>query len=185
MDLFMFSQVAEITRCLYLSSAAAVRGERIRTLGITHVINVTQEIPNLQMPNLESLQIHIEDTPSARLGLYFDRCADKIDQVETRGGKTLVHCVAGVSRSASICIAYLMKYKRMPLDQAYKHVKKCRSVIQPNVGFWKQLIEFERRLFGRTTVKMVQSSGGLVPDVYFQEAKSTVWLPSSSSRYGY
>lgn len=106
-------------------------------------------------------------------------------QVETRGGKTLVHCVAGVSRSASICIAYLMKYKRMPLDQAYKHVKKCRSVIQPNVGFWKQLIEFERRLFGRTTVKMVQSSGGFVPDIYFQEAKSTFWHPSSSSRYGY
>ncbi|CAG5124982.1 unnamed protein product, partial [Candidula unifasciata] len=173
MDLFMFSQVAEITRCLYLSSAAAVRGEKIRTLGITH------------MPNLESLQIHIDDTPTARLGVYFDRCADKIDQVEARGGKTLVHCVAGISRSASICIAYLMKYKRMPLDQAYRHVKKCRSVIQPNVGFWKQLIEFERRLFGRTTVKMVQSSGGLVPDVYYQEVKTTYWHPSSSSRYGY
>ncbi|XP_059144103.1 dual specificity protein phosphatase 14-like isoform X2 [Physella acuta] len=185
MDLAMFSQVAEVTSSLYLSSAAAVRGEKIRSLGITHIINVTLEIPNLQLPNLESIQIHIEDTPTARLGLYFDRCADKIHQVEKKGGKTLVHCVAGVSRSASLCIAYLMKYHSMSLEQAYRHVKRRRSVIHPNVGFWRQLIDFERRLFGRTSVKMVQSSIGWVPDVYCQEPKSLSWMPSTTSRYGY
>ncbi|CAL1538516.1 unnamed protein product [Lymnaea stagnalis] len=185
MDLAMFSQVAEITNSLYLSSAAAVRGEKIRSLGITHVINITLEIPNLQMPNLECMQIHIDDAPNARLGLYFDRCADKIHMVDRKGGKTLVHCVAGVSRSASICIAYLMKYQRMTLEQAYRHVKRRRSVIHPNVGFWRQLIDFERRLFGRNTVKMVESSIGWIPDVYLQETKSFMWMPTTSSRFGY
>ncbi|RUS90772.1 hypothetical protein EGW08_001483 [Elysia chlorotica] len=186
MDLVMFTQVAEITSCLYLSSAAAVRGEKVRSLGITSIINITLEIPNLQLPNLESVQIQVDDSPTARLGLYFDRCADKIHEVDRRGGRTLVHCVAGVSRSASICLAYLMKYHRMPLAQAYRHVKRRRPVIQPNIGFWRQLIEFERRVLGRTSVKMVQSSIGWVPDVYYQDVKpASSWYTSSSSRYGY
>uniref|UniRef100_A0A0B6ZB53 protein-serine/threonine phosphatase n=1 Tax=Arion vulgaris TaxID=1028688 RepID=A0A0B6ZB53_9EUPU len=166
MDKAMLSQIAEITNCLYLSSATAVRGEKIRTLGITLIINVTSEIPNLHMSNLECIQIHVEDTPSARLGLYFDRCADKIHNVGRKGGKTLVHCVAGISRSASICLAYLMKYQRMTLEQAYRHVKKCRPVIHPNIGFWKQLIDYENRIFGHNTVKMVSSPIGWVPDIY-------------------
>ena len=120
----------------------------------------------------------------ARLGVYFDRCADKIHQVHKSGGKTLVHCVAGVSRSASLCMAYLMKYQRMTLDQAYYHTKKRRPVIHPNQGFWKQLIEYERRLFGRNTVKMIPSGIGPIPDVYKKETENMVWLqPRSSSNY--
>ena len=83
MDLAMFSQIAEITDSLFLSSAAAVKGEKIRSLGITHIINVTMDIPNLKMHNVESIQIHVDDIPSAHLGIYFDRCADKINQVKT------------------------------------------------------------------------------------------------------
>lgn len=69
------------------------------------------------------MKINIEDSPFANLGQYFDRAADKIEEVRRYGGNVLVHCVAGVSRSASLCIAYLMKYKRMSLRKAYQHVK--------------------------------------------------------------
>lgn len=109
-------------------------------------------------------------------------------QVARQRGRTLVHCVAGVSRSSSICIAYLMKYQNMPLDQAYRHCKRCRSVVHPNIGFFKQLVDYERRLFGRNTVRMVQSNIGLVPEVYIKETEHMVWLPSSRpgrSHYGY
>lgn len=181
MDLAMFNQIARVTENLYLSSAAAIKSDRVRSLGITNIINCTLEIPNLNLPSLECIQIHVEDTPSARLGIYFDRCADKIHQVQSRGGRTLVHCVAGISRSASLCIAYLMKYQKMTLDQAYYHVKKRRPVIRPNVGFWRQLIEFERRLFGKNTVKMIPSGIGPIPDIYKEETRNMVWFPSSSS----
>lgn len=175
----MFSQIAPITDHLFLSSAAAVKSDRIRSFGITHVINLTLEIPNLNLPNLECIQIHIEDAPHARLSAYFDRCADKINHVHMRGGRTLVHCVAGVSRSATICMAYLMKYQRMPLDQAYYHCKKRRPVVHPNVGFWRQLIEYERRILGRNSVKMVSSSMGMIPEVYQEEFRNMVYVPSS------
>lgn len=179
----MFTQIAHITDHLFLSSAAAVKPDRIRSLGITHIINVTLEMPNLNLPNLECIQIHVDDTPSARLSLYFDRCSDKIHQVHLRGGRTLVHCVAGVSRSASLCMAYLMKYHRMNLEQAYHHVKKRRPVIRPNGGFWRQLIEYEKRIFGRNTVKMVHSGTyGYIPDLYKEESRNMVYLPTSSYR---
>ena len=183
MDLAMFNQIARVTENLYLSSAAAIKTDRVRSLGITNIINCTLEIPNLNIPSLECIQIHVEDTPSARLGIYFDRCADKIHQVSSRGGRTLVHCVAGISRSASLCIAYLMKYQKMKLDEAYHHVKKRRPVIRPNVGFWRQLIEFERRLYGKNTVKMIPSGIGPIPDIYKEETRNMVWLPSRSQSY--
>lgn len=185
MNLNMFNQIAQISDHLYLSSAAAVKSDRIRSLGITNVINCTMEIPNIRLPDIECVQIHVEDTPSARLAVYFDRCSDKIHQVHRGGGKTLVHCVAGVSRSATLCMAYLMKYQSMTLDQAYSHCKKRRPVVHPNVGFWKQLIEYERRLFGRNTVKMIPSGIGPIPDVYKEEAKNMVWQSPSSRSPSY
>lgn len=176
----MFSQIAELTENLYLSSAAAIKKEKIRSLGITLIINVTMDIPNIKMANVETIQIHVDDLPSARINLYFDRCADKIHQVARMRGKTLVHCVAGVSRSASVCIAYLMKYQHMTLEKAYKHCKRHRPIVHPNVGFWKQLVDYERRIFGTNTVKMVHSSIGMIPDVYKKETENMVWLPGAS-----
>lgn len=53
----------------------------------------------------------------------------------------------GVSRSATVVIAYLMQHRSMSLVEAYAHVKERRPMINPNAGFWKQLdILFEQRL---------------------------------------
>ena len=87
----------------------------------------------------------------------YAQVADKIIDVVTRGGKALVHCVAGVSRSAAIVIAYLMKHKRLPLREAFTLVRARRPFIRPNVGFWRQLIDYEQRLFGSTSVRMVRT----------------------------
>ncbi|XP_067676676.1 dual specificity protein phosphatase 14-like [Haliotis asinina] len=183
MDRHMFDQIAKITDSLFLSSAAAVRGDRVVGLGITHIINCTMDVPNLNVANVECIQIHVDDTPSARLSLYFDRCSDKIDQIARRGGRALVHCVAGVSRSASLCIAYLMKHHHMSLRQAYWHVRARRSVIHPNFGFWRQLIDFERRLTGTTSVKMIHSGIGYIPDVLEEETRNMIWFGPQSTAY--
>lgn len=55
--------------------------------------------------------------------------------------------VAGVSRSAAIVIAYVMKHKKMTLVQAYQYVSKCRPCINPNIGFLKSLIQYEHYLY--------------------------------------
>jgi len=98
-------------------------------------------------------------------------------QVRSAGGKTLVHCVSGVSRSASLCLAYLMKHERMPLRRAFAHLKSRRPSVRPNTGFFTQLIEYERRVFGAATVSMVYNpaAGMLIPDVYEPEYQKMLW----------
>lgn len=59
------------------------------------------------------------------------------------GGRVLVHCQAGISRSATICLAYLIHARRVRLDEAFEFVKRRRQVISPNLAFMGQLLQFE------------------------------------------
>jgi len=52
-----------------------------------------------------------------------------------KGGGVLVHCYAGVSRSATCTIAYLMQEREMSFEDAFSFVSKQRPVIFPNMGF--------------------------------------------------
>lgn len=61
-------------------------------------------------------------------------------------GKVLVHCRAGVSRSATVCIAYLMQKQQMSLDAAFEFVVSRRPIIDPNLNFIQQLQRFEASL---------------------------------------
>ena len=68
------------------------------------------------------------------------------DDVKARGGRVLVHCHAGVSRSATVCMAYIMKTLGYNLRSAYDYVKSRRSCVSPNLHFMGQLLEFEKQL---------------------------------------
>ena len=59
---------------------------------------------------------------------------------------TLVICTAGMSRSATVCIAYLMKHWQMSYQRAFDTVRKARAYIRPNAGFVKFLKEYEKIL---------------------------------------
>ncbi|CAG0890461.1 unnamed protein product [Cyprideis torosa] len=129
----------------------------------------------------EMIKIPVSDAPSSCLSAYFDVVGDKINDVRRKGGTSLVHCIAGVSRSASLCIAYLMKHEGMSLKNAYYHVKGRRPVIRPNNGFFRQLIEYEKKLYRKTSVAMVPclAAGGLIPDVYEADYQAMIQVPSA------
>ncbi len=67
----------------------------------------------------------------------------KLIKETTQDTKILFHCYAGVSRSASLAIAYLMKTNIMTFDKAYELVKMKRNMINPNNGFMEALHKFE------------------------------------------
>ena len=69
-------------------------------------------------------------------------------------------------------VAYLMKYQNMTLKDAYEMVKEKRKYTRPNLGFWNQLLEYEKKLFGKNTVSLVETKeGALKPDIYRDEAE--------------
>ncbi|MEQ2214378.1 hypothetical protein XENOCAPTIV_004021 [Xenoophorus captivus] len=71
------------------------------------------------------------------------------------GQGVLVHCQAGVSRSATVVIAYLMKHTLMTMTDAYKYVRSRRPVVSPNLNFMGQLLEFERDLNSGVTPRIL------------------------------
>ena len=60
----------------------------------------------------------------------------------------LVHCLAGISRSVTVTVAYLMQTLHKSLDEAYDLVRAQKSNIAPNFNFMGQLLDFERQLRG-------------------------------------
>lgn len=76
-------------------------------------------------------------------------CSPQADLIETarrRGRGSVVHCVAGVSRSTTLVLAYLLKYTSLSLHQAFVHTKTVRPVVRPNVGFLQQLMDYEAKV---------------------------------------
>ncbi|KAF9962903.1 hypothetical protein BGZ70_007808 [Mortierella alpina] len=77
-----------------------------------------------------------------------------IEETRSLGGKVLVHCQLGVSRSASLVIAYVMKTRQLGLSDAYEFVKTRSGVISPNMSLMYQLAEFEKSLKDRPTAPL-------------------------------
>lgn len=67
-------------------------------------------------------------------------------------GRILVHCSAGVSRSPTIVVAYLMKHRNMSLRTALGHVVRIRPQVSPNPGFIEQLKDMEMELYKVSTL---------------------------------
>ena len=86
------------------------------------------------------------DHSSYDLSLHFQECFDYIHEHRTNRRNVLIHCVAGVSRSASIVIGYLMNKFDMDLENAYKFVRIKRTSIIPNRGFMSQLAKLDKEL---------------------------------------
>lgn len=65
------------------------------------------------------------------------------------GSKVLVHCKMGISRSASVVIAYVMKANNWNLKKALRFVKDKRQSIRPNENFLRQLEVYQGILNAR------------------------------------
>ncbi|CAI9549701.1 unnamed protein product [Staurois parvus] len=137
----------EILPFLYLGSAYhASRKDMLDTLGITALINVSANCPNHFEGHYQYKSIPVEDSHKADISSWFNEAIDFIDSVKNNGGRVFVHCQAGISRSATICLAYLMRTNRVKLDEAFEFVKQRRSIISPNFSFMGQLLQFESQV---------------------------------------
>ncbi|KAM4729029.1 dual specificity protein phosphatase 18 [Anableps anableps] len=145
--------LSQVTPTLFLSGAdAPFNAALMSQKGITLIVNATLSHAFPAYPGVECLRVPVCDLPCERLGLHFDRVAERIHG--NQAGGTLVHCAAGMSRSPALVMAYLMRFRGVTLCQAHRWVQESRPFIRLNAGFWEQLLRYERRLYGRNTVRV-------------------------------
>lgn len=98
------------------------------------------------------MAVPLRDTEEENLLDHLGPCLDFIDDGR-KEGNVLVHCYAGVSRSATIITAYLMRVEQKPLEEALESLKEVYESVCPNDGFLEQL-----KLFGEMGFKVDTSS---------------------------
>ncbi|XP_039583375.1 dual specificity protein phosphatase 13-like [Passer montanus] len=121
-------------------------------MGVTHVLNAahgtsySQGGQDFYGATIDYYGVPAHDLPSFDISQFFFSAAQFIhNALNTPGAKILVHCAVGVSRSASLVLAYLMINHHLPLVEAIKTVKEHRW-ISPNRGFLKHLRNLDVQL---------------------------------------
>lgn len=95
--------------------------------------------------NFRYMGFPLVDQPSSDISRYFYIAAKFIENGINGGGKVLVHCMVGMSRSATCVLAYLMICKKMSAAEAIRTVRMHRD-IRPNDGFIQQLADLDNEL---------------------------------------
>lgn len=135
----------------YLYLGCAKDSANLDILGkynIKYILNVTPNLPNTFENNGEFKykQIPISDHWSQNLSQFFPEAISFIEEARSNKCGVLVHCLAGISRSVTVTVAYLMQKLNLTLNDAYDFVKRKKSNISPNFNFMGQLLDFERTL---------------------------------------
>jgi len=141
------SEPSEVVPDVFLGSIGAAHNrEVLNRLNITHVLTVAGGFEPKFPSEFTYECVDVKDVPEERLCVHFDRCLKFIAKCLLDGGRVLVHCFAGKSRSATICAAYVMATEGWTLDEALKAIGDARPAAAPNHGFMTQLASFEREL---------------------------------------
>lgn len=123
--------------------------ELLAAHNIGYELNVSTSCPKPDfIPDAHFLRIPVNDSHADKLRPHFARACRFLDKVRESSGCVLVHCLAGVSRSPTVAIAYVMRHLGLSSDDAYRYVKSKRPSISPNFNFLGQLLEYERELRG-------------------------------------
>ncbi|XP_032513393.2 protein phosphatase Slingshot isoform X1 [Danaus plexippus] len=149
----------EIFDHVYLGSEwNASNLEELQRNGVRHILNVTREIDNFFPGMFDYLNIRVYDDEKTDLLKHWDNTFKYINKARNEGSKVLVHCKMGISRSASVVIAYAMKAFNWNFDKALKHVKTKRSCIKPNINFLSQLETYQGILDAMKNKEKLQRS---------------------------
>jgi protein-tyrosine phosphatase len=101
------------------------------------------------------MRIDVLDLPSQNIRKHFDQAIEFIDSALRSKGNILVHCSAGISRSPTLVLAYMMKKNHWTLEEAFDKMRKLRQIVDPNVSFIVQLKEWEKYVMSTTVTNEI------------------------------
>lgn len=134
---------------LYLSNLKKAEDvAHLIRFGITAMVSIMEDDPPASLCELiriKHLYIDALDSPSSRISDHFE-VSNHFIRKELENGNVQVHCHMGVSRSASLVIAFIMDEMGKSFQESLDFVRKRRPCILPNDGFLIQLKEYEGKL---------------------------------------
>lgn len=111
-------------------------------LGVKQILTIGKELrPHSKSTPFTMMRIDLDDHPDEKISKYFYPAHEFIEKAPT-----VVHCFAGISRSATLVLAHLMIKYKITLEEALKRVRAARGQINPNPGFIAQLKQLEKHL---------------------------------------
>ncbi|XP_032409329.1 dual specificity protein phosphatase 13-like [Xiphophorus hellerii] len=151
--------VDEVWPNLYIGNVAVAQNKnRLHKLSITHVLNAAHSKQgsigdqSFYGNTCVYFGIPAEDSDHFDLSQYFKSATDFIHKgLKSKDGNVLVHCIMGVSRSATLVLAYLMLRHRFSLRDALRQVVKKRA-IYPNRNFLTLLLKLDEELTQKRTL---------------------------------
>lgn len=150
---------------LYLGSQQdALSKDTLKDHNIQYELNITTSCPKPEfIPESHFLRIAVNDNYNENLLPYFPKAFSFLDNVRESGGCAIIHCLAGISRSATVCISYVMRHLCLSSDDAYRYVKSKRATISPNFNFLGQLLEYEKQLIRERVLSNFSEECSRVP----------------------
>jgi predicted protein tyrosine phosphatase len=154
----------EITNTIYLGGRPDGNSvEELKKAGITHVVSCLDEKERSSVDFLGQdfyhLFLGVHDGMHENIAAKFPQLFDFTESVMDRHSnlKLFAHCEVGVSRSATLVIAQIMKTEMIGFFDVFKSMKSKRSQILPNIGFASQLQQLENDLLSENRINSPSS----------------------------
>jgi len=127
--------------------------EQLAKNNITHILTIHEDPREGGVDGIKYLLFTASDNSAQEIKKFFAESIDFIHDARLNNGNVLVHCLAGISRSTTLVIAYIMTVIEMPWYEALNAVRGARRGCNPNFGFQRQLQAYEF-----TTIKSVRDN---------------------------
>lgn len=146
---FYNQKISQMQEGIFVSGDLVARNkDLLLETGITHIINCAGNVClNYHSEVFSYTTYFIKDSNNFNIECLFYPVISLIETTLESGGKVLLHCMQGVSRSVSLLISYLIYKHQKPYEEVLSSCKEIREICSPNVGFQFQLIWFYKRLF--------------------------------------
>ncbi|XP_053357984.1 dual specificity protein phosphatase 13 [Clarias gariepinus] len=138
---------------VYIGNEVAARDKStLYSMGITHIVNAASGPPHVNTgPRfyrdmaVDYYGVEADDSTDFLISFFFYPTARFIHAALSNKGKVFVHCLMGVSRSATLVLAFLMICEQLTLKEAARVVRQHRDIC-PNPGFLNQLRHLDMSL---------------------------------------
>ena len=144
----------------------ALNDEELSKIGIKAIISILSKGRQIDhdKEKFSVLNINTEDYVTSSLNDWADNTSNFIEENIKSNKPVYVHCAQGMSRSTSCVLHYLMSKRGMNLKDSFNLVKSKRNIAAPSIGFFKDLILCEKKLFGKNSISLAEYSINMIQE---------------------